>query len=272
MVTSIAFLFMWVTLGLSFIVPIIVLIVLLKKQKGAFGIWVAGALGFFVPQMLIRIPILQVMGTWPVFINFSKQYPYIFVLLLALTAGLFETAGRFAALKAVSKRLSYGTAVTAGIGHGSIEAIMLVGLTYVNNLIFSYFINAGRISMLLPTEEMQQSVTKLIIDTPPNLYLMAGLERLMTMVFHAAMTVLLTLLILKGRSLFGFILVTLLHFLTDFLTGVLQILKVNAWGIEAMILVIALLSLLLIFKIKPLFGQEQNIPPDPGEKAVEEGF
>ena len=274
MVSALSISFMLITLLLSLFLPVIFLLFLQKGRKRVFGVWIAGALGFFLPQMVIRIPLLQVMGALPGFQRFASSQPCLFVFLLALSAALLETAGRLIVLKiALAKKLSYMTGLAAGAGHGGIEAIFLIGLTYVNNIVISFFINADRLSSIIPNNpEMADSVRQALLDTPAHLFLLAGVERVFTMVLHIALSVLFTLLIIRKRWLIGFLLVTLLHFLTDFLLGVLQINNVSMLIIEGLLMMIALVSLLFLIKIRPSFGVNTAIPVDPGEQAASEGY
>lgn len=87
MVSTSAIAFMVITLLLSLVLPVVFLIILVRGRKGVFGIWLAGAIGFVIPQLIIRIPLLQFLGTLPAVRNFSENKPYVFVFLLALTAG-----------------------------------------------------------------------------------------------------------------------------------------------------------------------------------------
>lgn len=262
-----------ITLFLSLFLPLIVLLILMKGRKGVFGVWIAGALGFIVPQLIIRIPIINFLSQLPAFQQFTAGYPYVYIFLLALTAGLFETTGRLVVLKAVlSKRLSYMTGLVAGAGHGAIESIALVGLTYINNIVICFFINTGGLSSVIPDPATAESVRRSLVSTAPSLFLMAGFERVFTMMFHIAMSVLLTLFIIRKRAVLGFLLVTLLHFATDFSTGLMQIRGVPSLTIELVLLGIAILSLVLTIKIHPSFGKGLSIPDDPGEQAVKEGY
>lgn len=274
MVSSAAIAFMIVTLILSILVPLLFLILLMRGRKGVFGAWIAGAIGFFVPQLIIRIPVLQLLGTQETVQRFSTEQPILFVFLLALTAGLFETLGRLLVLKALLvKRLSYMTGLAAGAGHGAIESIALIGMTYVNNLVLSLFINSGNLAVLMPensaaTEEIRSA----LLSVRPEMFLVAGLERIFTMMLHIALSVLLTWFILQRRSVRGFFLVLLIHFSVDFAVGVMQTQGLSVYWIEGVILGVAALSVLLVCWIKPLFKDQQGIPPDPAEQAVEEGY
>ena len=262
------------TLVLSILLPVAVLLVLVKGRKGVFGVWIAGALGFFIPQLVIRIPVLQALGRTAGYQQFARQNPFLLIVLLALTAGLFETTGRLVVLKfALSRRLSYMTGLAAGAGHGGIEAIMLIGMTYVNNLVISLLINAGKLSAIMPgNPEMEAQVREAILGTEPVLFFLAGAERVFTMFFHIAMSLLLTRLIMKKQAVRGFLMVLALHAGLDFIAALGQQQGVSIWLIEGFLLAVALLSLLLILRIRPRFGASMSVPADPGEQAVKEGY
>lgn len=214
------------------------------------------------------------LGPLPSLQLFAQEQPILYVLILALTAGLFETTGRLIVLKfALAKRLSFMTGLAAGAGHGGIESIAIVGMTYINNLIISIFINTGRLTDIIPNNPvLAESIRKSLVDTSPNLFLMAGFERVFTMMFQIALSVLLTLFIMKKQVVRGFLLITLLHFATDFFVGILQVNGASYLIIEGLVMVIALTSIFLVFKLRTLFGESLSIPIDPGEQAVKEGY
>ena len=132
-----------ITLLVSLVLPIVVLIGLAVKNKkqGIVSAWLLGAAGFFVPQMLIRLPILTVLQSQSWFAVFAQNNLFLYSFGLAFTAGLFELAGRFAVAKLMEKRLTWKRSLAAGLGHGGIEAILLIGMTYVNNLVYIFLIS-----------------------------------------------------------------------------------------------------------------------------------
>ena len=274
MVSTASILFMCVTLFLSLLLPLIVLLVLQKGRRGVFSVWIAGALGFAVPQLFIRIPLLQTLDAQESFQQFIATHPYVTVSLMAATAAIFETTGRLVVLKvALSKRLSYMTGLAAGAGHGGIEAITIVGMLYINNLIISLSINSGNLSSLLPADPaLAESIRQSLVGTPPELFLLAGFERVLTMVIQVALSIILTLFIMKNRAIFGFLVVALLHFSLDVSIGLLQINGWSALAIERLIFLIAIVSLLAIINLRPAFGDRLEIPVDLGEQAVNEGY
>lgn len=134
-----------ITLLVSLVLPIVVLIGFTAKNKkqGIVSAWLLGAAGFFVTQILIRLPILTVLQSQSWFAVFAQNNPFIYAFGLAFTAGLFELAGRYAVAKLMEKKLTWKRSLAAGLGHGGIEAILLIGMTYVNNLIYIAMINTG---------------------------------------------------------------------------------------------------------------------------------
>lgn len=247
---------MVITLFLSLILPIVFLIIMQRGREGVFGIWFAGALGFLVSQMLIRIPIMQYFSAQAQVQQFIKAYPYIYVLILALSAALFESTGRLVVLKWVlGKRLSYTTGIISGAGHGGIESILLVGSTYAGNLYLSYIINTDKLASVITDPTIAESIRSSLVDTSSIMFLSAGFERLFTMVFHIALSVLFTYFIMKKRTALGFVTVAAMHFLVDFIAGVMMIIKIDILLVEGVIFIVALVSLLFIMKIKPRFGE-----------------
>lgn len=187
-----------VTLFISLILPVLILGVFSVKNKrqGIGTAWLLGALGFLVPQVFIRLPILNSLATTSWFIAFSQNHIFLYSLSLAFTAGLFELAGRFAAAKWMArKNLTYKNSLAAGLGHGGIEAMLIIGMTYVNNLTLMVMINSGSFEVLLNQTAAQggdvsqlQAAYAAITAATPGIFLLAGFERLLTMTAQAAMS------------------------------------------------------------------------------------
>ena len=179
-----------ITLLVSLVLPVAVLIgfALKNKKQGIVSSWLLGAAGFFVPQMLIRLPILTVLQSQSWFAVFAQNNLFLYSFGLAFTAGLFELAGRFAVAKLMEKRLTWKRSLAAGLGHGGIEAMLLIGMTYVNNPIYIGMINSGYYDTLIAqTAGMGVDVTQLelvrtqLIGMSPAMFLLAGFERLLAM-------------------------------------------------------------------------------------------
>lgn len=239
MVSTASILFCVITLFISLILPVLALIVYAVKNKkqGIVSAWLLGAAGFFVPQVLIRLPILNTLAGADWFLDFSQNHIFLYCVCLAFTAGLFELTGRFAVAKLLNrKNLTWKRSLAAGLGHGGIEAILIVGMTYVNNLVIILMLNSGGFEALISqTTAMGGDVTQLqaaqaaILTTSPLLFLLAGFERILTMISHAAMSVLVCWGVHVKKAGKASALCLLFHTLLDS-TAMISVLATDAGG------------------------------------------
>ena len=222
---------MCVTLVISLVLPVIALIVyaLKNRRQGVASAWFLGAAGFFVTQMVIRVPILSTLSLMPGFMAFAENHYVVYSLMLGLTAALFEVVGRYVSAKILSKNLTFTKGFAAGLGHGGIEAIILIGMTYVSNLLYAAMINTGAIEgVIAQTEAMGVDVSSevyVLVDTlvngPAYLYLLAGYERILAMIGHVAMTLVVFYFMSKGETLKGIGICVLYHFVMDSMVGII---------------------------------------------------
>lgn len=224
MIPSSTFIACFITLFLSLVLPILVLIVMgiKNKGKGIWSAWFLGAAGFFISQIVVRLPLLSILSGMASFQSFAREHYFLYALLLAFTAGLFELAGRFAAAKCLGKNRTFRRSLAAGLGHGGIESIVLVGLTYINNLVYLFLIQSGAFdAMIAQTEAMGVDPTQLIavrdtlLQVSAPLFLAAGVERVLTMVSHAAMSIMVCYGVAAKRPLPWMLLCLGMHTLLD---------------------------------------------------------
>lgn len=187
------------TFAVSLILPpaFLVFYALRHKKQGIWSAWLLGAVGFFVPQILIRIPILTALSRTEGFVSFTQTHPLVYGFSLAFTAGLFEVAGRYAVARCLKKNLTHRRALAAGLGHGGIEAIIITGLVYASNLVYLVMFQTGSLDALIAQNTAAGAdVTALLairdglVNTSWTLFLLAGFERLLAMTCHAAMSML----------------------------------------------------------------------------------
>ena len=261
-----------VTLFVSLILPIGLLIVyaVKNKGKGIWSAWLLGAAGFFVPQIVIRTPILTWLATKEGFVSFAQSHLLLYALLMAFTAGLFEMAGRLAAAKLMRKKLTYQRALAAGLGHGSIEAILIVGVTYIANLVLIVMIQTGGFDALIAqTAASGGDVSQLeatratLAQTSWVLFLGAGLERLLTLVCQVAMSMLVCYGVYTGHTVKGILLCLGFHTLLDSIAGISMLSdtvlsQAAAYGIiYAILALLALLGLWILKTIRARWQQEE---------------
>lgn len=268
MVSTVSLIAMVITLLICMAVPIVALIIyaVKNKGKGVLLAWLLGAAGFFVMQIIIRTPILSLLSLNEGFLKFANEYYVIYVLLLAFTAALFEVVARFVAALVLKKKACYEAAFGAGLGHGGIEAMFLIGMTYVNNLLYSIMINTGAFdTMIESTAQMGVDTQALLdvksalIDTAPSMFLLAGYERILTMILHVAMTVLVFYFVYKKKSAIGIVLCLLIHTVIDFVPAFLVgILSANIAYIitYAFLTIMAIVGIIVLVVIKKKWKKE----------------
>lgn len=260
---------MWFTFFVATILPFLGWFFLAKKWKSINIAIMAGALGFFIPQILIRIPLLSALPVSQTLTDLYGWNALLYFLTMAFTAGLFETTGRLFVFKSLLKnRLSYQTGVSAGYGHGAIEAIVLIGMTYAGNLIVSYGANAGTLD--ISQDVMKQAVDQLA-TVPVPLFLAAGFERLCTICFHVAISVFLCYMISKGKTGKGFLLSLAAHTAVDFIIPLVQVRTGSYFITETLVFLLAIASIRLIILFKGKF-EFYEIPIDPAKQAADQGY
>ena len=231
MVSVASFVTMLITLLISLVLPLAVYIFygIKNKGKGVWLAWVLGAAGFFVLQIIIRMPILSLVQMIPGFADFVANNYLIYCGVLALTAAGFELVERLVVAKIMSKDLTYEKGFAAGLGHGGIEAIFIVGMTYVNNILYSIMVNIGLFDKMIDETAAAgvdtsafAMVKEQLINTDSLIFLLGGYERLLTMIFHLAMSLLICYCWKKGKVVKGAVVCLLAHAFVDFTAPVIS--------------------------------------------------
>lgn len=276
MVSGASIFFMCLTLFISLVMPVILLIVYAVKNKGksVISAWFLGAAGFFVMQVLLRLPVLSVLSLVPGFQSFAENQYVVYVLILAFTAGLFEVVGRFVVAKIMSKNLTYERSIAAGLGHGGIEAMVLIGITYINNLLYAAMINAGTFDSLVEqTAALGVDVSSLyavktaLVDTSAYLFGLAGFERILTIISHTAMSLVVCYFVYKKQAMKGVLISLALHTLLDGVGGLISGLSTPYMGnvisqntgyvlIYTFLTIMTVVSVMIILKVKKEFKKK----------------
>ena len=262
-----------ITLLVSLILPVGILMVFAAKHKkqGILTAWLLGAAGFFVTQILIRLPILTALQSQSWFVSFANSHLFAYAFTLAFTAGLFELAGRFGVAKILEKKLTWNRSLAVGLGHGGIEAMLLIGMTYVNNLAYIAMINSGTFdTTLAQAAAMGVDVTQLelvkqqLITMPPVLFLLAGLERILAMTAHIAMSALVCYGVAHKKVLPCTLVCLGIHTFIDLTAGISLVLpQTTAYCvIYAILLAVAIFSL---YTLKTLRCRWNAVPAPKGE-------
>ena len=195
----------------------LLLICLRKKWRRYLPAFFLGVLTFLVTQVLLRIPLLQLLEAQPKFILFKHTNSILYFLFLGLTAALFEETGRYLVLRFLMKKHRTLTdGIVFGLGHGGLEA-MLIG---ANNV----FLLFG---------------TTALVGLSFGGVAMAGVERLLALCLHVGLSVM-VLQAVNLRKPLWLVFAILLHAAVDTGVGVLQYAGVSLWVIEGYIAIFSL--------------------------------
>ncbi len=271
MVPVLSIVCMAITLAVCFGVPLgaMIWLSLRKNTDGSprhDGLWrpfAAGMLAFVGSQVLTRLPLMSVVVP-------QLSEPYAGFLLsgpvASYTAGLLEETGRLLVmlwlLRAAHRWID---GIAFGLGHGGIEAMLLVGLSYVTNLVLAVMINTGtwpQVAAGMPADAAAR-IEQALTQTPPTDFLAAGAERLSALSLHIGCSLLVLAGIVHGRKLLAWVLAVLLH-------GSLNLLAVlglasgwTIWTVEAALAAGAALIWVGIVASRPWFPDERGVVPTP---------
>lgn len=86
--------------------------------------------------------------------QFINARPVLWAFLVGFFPGLFEETGRFVAFKTVlKKRKNRETSISYGLGHGGFEVMFILGINYLNYIIYAMMINSGAFGTLIEQVE-----------------------------------------------------------------------------------------------------------------------
>lgn len=247
-----------INLMVSIVLPVAVLILFARKyrRQGIVSAWLLGAAGFFVTQILIRVPILTVLQTQPWFLAFSQNHMFLYAFSLAFTAGLFELAGRFAVAKIMGKGLTLHRSLAAGLGHGGIEAIVLLGSAYISNLAMIVMINSGTFDTLLAQAggdalilSQLEMLRSQLVDSAPGLFLLGGYERILAMICHLAMSFLVCYGISRKKVLPCALICLAIHTMIDLSAGINMLTGTALTQTAAYLIIYTILTLTAAFSV-----------------------
>lgn len=120
------------TLLASLALPVLALVLFIVRPKWRVFMkpCLIGMATFLIFQVFTRLPILQLVlpgQTW--YVLFQMAHPVLTIVLVSLSAGVFEECGRFVMMRILrpSER-TVAAAIAFGIGHGGMEAILIAAL------------------------------------------------------------------------------------------------------------------------------------------------
>ena len=262
------------------------LTILAMALSALIGIAVPAALYvLFRKKGAKRLPFWIGCATFVLFALVLEQIAYYFIMQTALwttitsnilfyglvggfMAGLFEETGRYVAFKSVlrKKRGNDQNALMFGAGHGSIEAVVLLSVSMVMNIVYSLQFNAGISPSFGGLDAAQQ-----LIDLPSWMFLVGAVERIAAISIHISLSVLVWFAAKNGKRFWLYPLAILLHLFVNAVAVVLSGSGVNVWIIEGAVYVMAIAFALLAVAVwkKNHTAQAEAIAEATAEASAE---
>lgn len=181
----------------------------------------------------------------------------LYVIYAAAVAALFEENGRYLAFRFVlTKHPNKETAVTYGIGHGGIECILVLGVTYIQYYAYGQLINNGSMDKMLSAykdssqsvDALKQLITNIKGVTQMTCYL-ADLERISALMVQIALSILVFQAVYVAGKKYMYWVAVALHFLMDVPAALYQKGVLKLVPTEIILFVYAVLVLALGVKI-----------------------
>ncbi|AKG73019.1 YhfC family intramembrane metalloprotease [Salinicoccus halodurans] len=242
----------------SILLPFLFIMVLRRKFKIRWIPILIGAATFIIFAMVLEqishILVLKPGANGE--IHALVDSPWLYVLYGVLAAGIFEETGRLVAFLLMKrKHRQIDSAVSYGIGHGGIEAVIVLGLGMLNTIIFSFIINSG--SSIVDT--LPAGTVESITGTSNITYALGIVERIFAIGVHIGLSVIVFTAVMKGRW-WLFPLAIVLHALTNVTAAMMQAgLLTSIWFMYAGFIVMTLITLWIAYSI----GVKQKIQKNP---------
>ncbi len=197
----------------------------IAHQKLAVGwryFWF-GALVMLVAQPLTRVPLIELLQSTvlvPV-LRTSVVFTWIWLVIQAVTAGLFEEVGRYLGYRLFMRRepKTWAKAVMYGIGHEGLESVLLGGGVQIALTLLSALVLSAIDLNSLPVAQRQAAIQQIVSINalPPWSPLLIAWGRLWSFPLQVALSVM-VLQVFRRQQRSWLLFAILFHTLIDFLT------------------------------------------------------
>ena len=234
--------------------PVIAAVYLSRKFKLSWKLFLAGGLTFIASQVL-HIPLVLALTS-----TFKSWGIIAYALILGLLAGLFEESARYILFKFIRKDTkTWNEGVFIGLGHGGTEAIILgilAAVGFINMLVYRNIDLATVPSIPAEQLELAKQQVAAYWSTPFYLAILGMLERIFTICLHISLSVMVLYSIINKKPIW-FWLAILWHTIVD-AAAVYLGQQISMLSLEGVIGIFAVISVGIVFWIKPKFADEMN--------------
>ncbi|MBQ8194378.1 MAG: YhfC family intramembrane metalloprotease [Oscillospiraceae bacterium] len=248
------------------IFPIALLIVWKIKNRSAKLIAaLAGAVTFFAWALCLEQALHMVM------LPLVQGSAVLYTIYGALAAGVFEETGRFVTYKLFLRKTTAegnpADAVMYGIGHGGIEAVMLLSVNLLTYGMIAVMINAGMGetilgAMMASVPEEQTALAQAQLESyflnEPIFYILGSVERVLAITLHIMLSVTVFAAAHDKKLLWLFPASILAHALFDTPVALYQVGVCPMWLMYALLVVFLIAMLPVTIKLYKKLKAEYN--------------
>ena len=189
----------------TLVLPVVALVILLIKKKVNPLPLTLGFASFFISQMILRIPLLQLTGGMAWMQALMQNMVLYMILIGGLSAGLFEETARLVGASLLKRNRTYKDMISFGLGHGLCEVILLIGFGQVNNLLVCWIAanpdKAGAFG--LGGDALQLVIQQIAATNAASVYL-ALVERVSALIYHLFATCLVFMAVKNKKPILYF--------------------------------------------------------------------
>ena len=243
------------------VLPILLIVYLTRKFSLSWKLALAGALTFIASQVL-HIPV--VFGLTTLFQNGTLSIPEAWTaifnaIVLGLLAGIFEETARWILFKfSLKNAKTWNEGVLVGAGHGGVEAVIL-GLLGSATLVSMIAMRTADLSAFgVPADQLELARQQVdaFWNTPIYMAFLGLIERVSAICLHLSLSVMVLYSIAYKKPIW-FWLALLWHALVD-AAAVYLLPMVGALALEGIVGIFAVISLLILFGLRPRFVKVES--------------
>lgn len=225
LITVIGILF---TAAICFVYPILGMAYAKSRYNAGWTPLFMGAAIFVAFGIVLKGIITGLIISIPKVFKVLSGNMVLYAVIGSLLAGIFEESGRFFAFKIMKNKCNgIGDALAYGMGHGGIEAIMIVGMGMLNSFIMAVTVNiSGADGMIygLEGEDLQTVIEGInaLTGLEAGVVFASGIERFVAMSFHVAASLLVYISARKEGYIWLYPLAILFHTVLNIPAGLYQ--------------------------------------------------
>lgn len=241
-------------LGMIFL-PVIATVYLSRKFKLSWKLFLAGGLTFIASQVL-HIPLVLALTS-----TFQSWGIIPYAIVLGLLAGIFEETARYILFKFIRKdNKTWNEGVFIGLGHGGTEAIIfgvLAAVGFISMVVYRS-IDLSTVPSILPDQiELAKQQVAAYWSAPVYATLLGMVERVFAICLHISLSVMVLYSIVNKKPIW-FWAAILWHAIVD-AVAVYLVQQISMLALEGIIGIFAIMSLGIVFWMKPKFADAANL-------------